>query len=88
MSLRETEGRAIYELRNGEWNIPKLRELLEHLLVNSERVEDFELRYDFPAHGTRVLMLNGRRVEPQPGKQLIVLYIEDVTAKGLGDGRG
>jgi len=44
-------------------------------------VEDFEVRHDFPHLGPRVMMLNARRIEPQPGRQLILLHIEDATGK-------
>ncbi len=78
---RETQNRAIYDLGDGQWNIPKLRELLEGILPNNGRVEDFEVRHDFPHLGTRIMLLNARRIEPQTGQQLILLYIEDVTKK-------
>ncbi len=81
VSREETENRPIYDLGDGQWNIPKLRELLEKILPNNGRVEDFEVRHDFPHLGPRVMMLNARRIEPQPGRQLILLYIEDVTRK-------
>ena len=32
------------------------------------------------------MMLNARRIEPQSGQPLILLFIEDVTAKSLGPG--
>ena len=83
VSREETENRAIYELGDGQWNIPKLRELLEHILPNNELVEDFEVRHDFPHLGSRVMMLNARRIEPQPGRQLILLHIEDATGKKM-----
>jgi two-component system CheB/CheR fusion protein len=75
----ETENCAIYDLGDRQWNIPKLRELLEDILPNNGRVENFEVRYDFPRLGPRVMRLNARRIEPQQGQQLILLYIEDVT---------
>ena len=81
VSRKETENRPIYDLGDGQWNIPRLRELLENVLPNNGRVEDFEVRHDFPQLGARVMMLNARRIEPRPGQQLILLYIEDVTEK-------
>jgi len=83
VSRTDTESRAIYDLGDGQWNIPKLRELLEHILPNNGLVEDFEVRHDFPHLGSRVMMLNARRIEPQAGRQLILLHIEDVTGKKL-----
>ncbi len=76
----ETQNRPIYDLGNGQWNIPRLRELLENILPHNGRVEDFEVGHDFPHLGSRRMMLNARRIEPQPGQKLILLYIEDVTA--------
>ena len=81
VSREETENRAIYDLGDKQWNIPKLRELLERILPTNELVEDFEVRHDFPHLGPRVMMLNARRIEPHPGQQLILLHIEDATGK-------
>jgi hypothetical protein len=83
VSRDETENRAIYDLGGKQWDIPKLRELLERILPNNELVQDFEVRHNFPHLGTRIMMLNARRIEPQPGRQLILLHIEDVTGKKL-----
>jgi two-component system CheB/CheR fusion protein len=81
VSREETQNRAIYELGDGQWNIPKLRELLENILPNNGRVEDFEVRHDFPRMGELRMMLNAGRIEPQTGQRMILLYIEDVTGK-------
>jgi two-component system, chemotaxis family, CheB/CheR fusion protein len=77
----ETEGRLIYQLGNGQWNIPKLRELLEEIVPRNSRVDDFEMSHDFPHLGRRDMLLNARRVELQPGHPFILLAIEDVTRK-------
>ncbi len=81
VSRAETVNHAVYDLGDGQWNIPKLRELLERILPSNGRVEDFEVRHDFPHLGRRVMKLNARRIEPQSRQQLILLYIEDVTPK-------
>jgi two-component system CheB/CheR fusion protein len=81
VSREDTQNRPIYDLGNGQWNIPRLRELLENILPNNSRVEDFEVSHDFPHLGSRRMMLNARRIEPQPGQKLILLYIEDATGK-------
>ena len=47
----ETEGRFVYDLGNGQWNIPRLRTLLEEVLSNSHPVHDFDVEHDFPAIG-------------------------------------
>ena len=81
VSREETERRLIYQLGNGQWDIPRLRELLEEIVPRNSRVDDFEMRHDFPHLGPRDMRLNARRVEMQPGHPFILLAIEDVTEK-------
>jgi len=58
-----------------------LRELLEEIVPQNSRVDDFEMSHDFPHLGRRNMLLNARRVEMQPGRPFILLAIEDVTDK-------
>jgi two-component system CheB/CheR fusion protein len=81
VSTEETENRLIYELGDGQWNIAKLRELLEEIIPRNSRVDDFEMTHRFPNIGEREMLLNARRVELQPGHPFILLAIEDVTEK-------
>jgi len=60
VSSKETEGRLIYELGNGQWDIPDLRTLLEEIVPKSTIFEDFELEHTFPVIGRRVMLLNAR----------------------------
>jgi two-component sensor histidine kinase/PAS domain-containing protein len=71
-----TEGRLVYELGNGQWNIPALRELLEHVLPENDAFDDFLVEHDFEQIGHRVMLLNARRIDHM---QLILLAIEDIT---------
>jgi PAS domain-containing protein len=57
----ETEGRPIYALGNGQWDIPRLRELLENVLLSDGHVEDFRVEHDFEGIGRRVMLLNDNR---------------------------
>jgi len=76
----ETEGRLIYELGKGQWNIPRLRQLLEEIVPQNSVFENFEVEHDFPDIGVRTMMLNARRLEARPGHPpLILLAMEDVT---------
>ena len=76
----ETEGRRIYDLGNGQWDIPRLRELLEEIIPQNAVFENFEVEHDFPGIGVRTMMLNARRLEARPGHPpLILLALEDVT---------
>src|SRR5688572_7366486 len=79
-SKEETEGRFVYELGNGQWDIPSLRALLPRVMGNSQPVEDFEVEHDFPAIGRRTVLLNVRRFPPEgDDPDLVLLAIEDVT---------
>ena len=76
----ETEGRLIYELGNGQWDIPQLRELLEDILPRSSAFRDFEVEHAFEGIGRRRMLLNARRLpDALGGDELILLSIEDVT---------
>src|SRR3954452_7708921 len=81
VSAEETEGRLIYELRNGQWDIPALRTLLEDVIPTSSVFNDFELEHSFPGIGRRVMLLNGRKLRAGSHAELLVLAMEDVTAR-------
>src|SRR5687767_46712 len=77
----ETEGRLIYELGNGQWDIPDLRTLLEDIVPKSSVFDDFELDHTFPAIGRRVMLLNARKLQAGHHGELLVLAMEDVTER-------
>jgi len=81
VSLAETENRLIYELGNGQWDIPDLRTLLEDIVPKSSFFNDFELEHDFPAIGRRVMLLNARKLQAGHHGELLVLAMEDVTER-------
>ncbi len=76
----ETIGQLIFDLGNGQWNIPKLRELLDILLLQATTFNDYEVVHDFSNIGRRTMLLNARQVKRRQGKErMILLAIEDVT---------
>jgi PAS domain S-box-containing protein/putative nucleotidyltransferase with HDIG domain len=76
----ETQGRFIYDLGNQQWDIPRLRELLEKILPRNTSFYDFEVEHNFPAIGHRVMVLNASRLYSETKKtRLILLAIQDVT---------
>src|SRR5207248_587077 len=81
VSSDETEDRLIYELGNGQWDIPALRTLLEDVIPTSSVFNDFELEHTFPGIGRRVMLLNGRKLRAGSHAELLVLAMEDVTAR-------
>jgi PAS domain-containing protein len=54
----ETEGLLVYDLGNGQWDIPRLRTLLEEILPQQQRFDDFEVVHDFDVIGRRIMLLN------------------------------
>src|SRR5687768_4884583 len=81
VSAEETENQLIYELGNGQWDIPDLRTLLEDIVPMSSVFNDFELEHTFPVIGRRVMLLNARKLQAGQHGELLVLAMEDVTAR-------
>ena len=76
----ETEGHLIYNLGNKQWDIPKLRELLENILPQKTTFDNYEVEHDFVTIGRRIMLLNARQIERVLGKErIILLAIEDIT---------
>jgi two-component system CheB/CheR fusion protein len=80
VSAQDTEGRLVYEIGNGQWDIPALRARLEEVLQRNGQIESFEMAHEFPGIGSRRMLLNARRIEHRDGSpDLVLLAIEDVT---------
>lgn len=78
----ETEGKFVYDLGNRQWDIPKLRELLEEILPNTTSFDNFEVEHNFPEIGKRIMLLNACRVFLKANRtKLIILAIEDITER-------
>ncbi len=76
----ETEKQLIYDLGNRQWNIPKLRELLEDIVPKTTSFDNFEVEHDFPGIGKRIMLLNARQIYQKANKtKLILIAIEDIT---------
>jgi len=76
----ETVGKPLFELGGGQWNIPRLRQLLTDLLPEDTRIENFAVEHNFPALGRRHMVLNARQMyRAGVGTGMILLAIKDVT---------
>ena len=76
----ETGSKRIYDLGDKQWDIPKLRELLETIIPENNVFEDFEVTHDFPGVGKKKMLLNARKVKDAVAeKTLILLAIEEVA---------
>ena len=78
ISLRQALNRPVYELGNGQWNIARLRTLLEEVLPRKKSFKDFEVTHKFESIGTRTMLLSARQVDHI---QRILLVVEDVTER-------
>ncbi|MDP4001747.1 MAG: PAS domain-containing protein [bacterium] len=82
---KDTENKVVYELGNGQWNIPSLRKLLENILPKNTFFKGFEVAHEFPSIGRKVMILNARQIHPKENKisgifpPIILLAIEDVS---------
>ena len=83
VSPKETENHSVFELGNGQWDIPKLRNLLEEVLRKNHSFEDFEVEHDFPDYRAK-----GHPAQRPPSpwmainaEELILLAIEDITER-------
>lgn len=78
----ETEGRLVYELGNGQWNIPELKRLLEEILPQDSAIDNFEMEHTFQQIGRKKMSVKARRLVLAADKdkdELILLAIRDLT---------
>ncbi len=82
---KDTENKVVYELGDGQWNIPALRKLLEDILPQNTFFKGFEVIHEFPFIGRKVMILNARQIhfkEESVSKlfpSIILLAMEDIT---------
>lgn len=77
----ETEQRLIFDLGNGQWNIPQLRSLLQDIINNNTQFQDLEVEHSFEQIGDKTMRLNARKMPQIDDKPLILLVIEDITQR-------
>jgi two-component system CheB/CheR fusion protein len=83
VSEEETEKRLVYELGNGQWDIPELRRLLGQILPQNNKIDGYPVEHDFPGIGRKRMLVNARRIVKSisTGGPMILLAIEDVTQR-------
>jgi two-component sensor histidine kinase len=87
VSPEETEGKLLFELGAGEWDVPKLRTLLGRIIPEQRTLEDFEIEHEFAGLGQRTMCLNARQVFYEGGAgTTILLGIEDVSRQRILEG--
>ncbi len=82
---KDTEGKLVYKLGNGQWNIPALQKLLQDILPKHTFFKGFEVIHEFPVIGRKVILLNARQIhfkeeaKTVPFQPIILLAMEDIT---------
>jgi two-component system, chemotaxis family, CheB/CheR fusion protein len=77
----EIEQRLIFDLGNGQWNIPQLRSLLEEIFSYNSQFQDVEIEHEFEQIGHKIMRLNARKMPEIDEKLMILLVIEDITQR-------
>lgn len=80
VSRDQTENVFLYELGNGQWNIPILKSLLEEILPMKKVVKDYEVKHRFQTIGEKTILLNARQIDIDTA-HMIVLAMEDITVR-------
>lgn len=83
--LKDTENKIVYQLGNGQWNIPSLHKLLDDILQRNTFFKGYQVAHEFPGIGRKVIILNGRQIYVKEHNEsgsfppFILLAMEDVT---------
>lgn len=80
VSPEQTENVLLYELGNGQWDIPVLKSLLEEILPQKQVVKDYEVKHEFQKIGKKTILLNARQIDIGEA-HMIVLAMEDITVR-------
>ena len=80
----DTQGRLLYTLGDGQWDIPKLRVLLEQIIPEHGVMDGYEVEHEFPDRWTAHDDLECPPGGLQGGAEdTILLGIEDVTERRI-----
>jgi two-component system, chemotaxis family, CheB/CheR fusion protein len=82
LTAEETEGRTLFKLGEGQWDIPKLRRLLDRISAEGKPFDDYRIDHRFKAIGLKRMALNARVLRDEEEERTkILLAIEDVTER-------
>jgi signal transduction histidine kinase len=86
VTKEDTYNKLLFDIGNGQWDIPELKKLLKEILPKNSHFENFEVTHKFDDIGTRTMILNARRIVLEGHKtELVLLAIEDITQKKITD---
>lgn len=81
VSEAQTQSSLLFELGNGQWNIPQLQSILSDILINSRQVQNFEVDHYFEQIGQKTLLINACKLQQADNADMILLLIEDITSR-------
>jgi two-component system, chemotaxis family, CheB/CheR fusion protein len=81
VSQAETTRSTVFELGNGQWNIPGLRSILESMFTNDTSLQKFEVEHLFDKIGQKTMLINGWKIITAEDTHRILLSIEDITER-------
>ena len=88
VASEDTIGEVLFDLGDGQWDIPPFRRLLRDRLGPERELYDVEVDHVFPRIGRKIMLLNARLVTHGPDvPRVILLAIEDVTERRLTERR-
>lgn len=73
----ETINKNVYDIGNGQWDIPSLKVFIEETLTKNQEFHDYKVEHSFPSIGKKIMLLNGVMVKHD--QVLILLSISDIT---------
>jgi len=79
VSKGDTEGKILYELGRGQWNIDSLKKSLGEMLEKKSSFLNTEVVCELPTTGSREMSLSARPIKSHDGIAMILLAIEDIT---------
>jgi PAS domain S-box-containing protein len=79
-------GLSLFELSDGQWDIPGLRQLLRAVVPERTGLEEFEFEGDFGKLGKRTVQLNALPLRERAGtSKMILVAIKDVTERRVAE---
>jgi two-component sensor histidine kinase len=82
MDKRDVQGRPVYTLGDGQWDIPQLRLLLESIVPQHAVMDAYEVEKDFAGIGHRTMLLNARQVFYEGNAHTTILVaIDDISER-------
>ena len=81
----QTQDCLLYDLGDGQWDIPALRVLLETIIPEKTSMDGFEVDHDFPDVGRRTMLLNARKVlyEDSPNATILLAFSDVTTRRAI-----